>query len=52
MMLRHLGLTDHADRIEAAIFQTIKDHRVLTGDLGGSARCSEYTNEIIQNLNS
>ena len=26
--------------------------QLLTGDLGGSARCSEYTDEIIRNLES
>ena len=29
MMLRHLQLTDHADSIEAAIFKTIKDRKVI-----------------------
>ena len=50
MMLRHLQLTDHADSIEAAIFKTIKDRKVLTGDLGGKAKCSEYSDESIRNL--
>ena len=29
MMLRHLQLTDHADSIEAAVFKTIKDRKVI-----------------------
>lgn len=46
MMLRHLGLYDHARRIEQATFDTIKEGKNITGDLGGKAKCSEYTNEI------
>lgn len=46
MMLRHLKLNSHADKIQAACFSVIKDGKYLTGDLGGKAKCSEYTNEI------
>jgi isocitrate/isopropylmalate dehydrogenase len=28
MMLRHIGLTQHADRIETATFNTIKERKV------------------------
>jgi isocitrate dehydrogenase (NAD+) len=50
MMLRHLNLYDHARRIEQATFETIKDGKVITGDLGGSAKCSEYTDEICKRV--
>ncbi|CAF0997738.1 unnamed protein product [Adineta steineri] len=50
MMLRHLNLTDKADRIEKACFATIKDGKVLTGDLGGKSKCSEYTAEICRRV--
>lgn len=50
MLLRHLNMTSYADKIEKAIFRTVKEGKVLTRDLKGSAKCSEYTNEIIQNL--
>ena len=97
-MLRHIGLTQQANLIEAAVFKTIQQHKavlsvdlqsfsiyhappslspslplplppslppslhlslslaaccmqVITGDLGGSAKCSEYTQEIIRNMN-
>lgn len=46
MMLRHLKLNAHADKIQAACFAVIKEAKYLTGDLGGKAKCSEYTNEI------
>ncbi|OQR76575.1 putative isocitrate dehydrogenase-like [Tropilaelaps mercedesae] len=46
MMLRYMNLNDYADRIEAATFDTIKEGKHLTADLGGKGTCSDYTNEI------
>ncbi|KAJ8333652.1 hypothetical protein SKAU_G00409710 [Synaphobranchus kaupii] len=37
MMLRHMGLHDHAKKIETACFDTIRDKKVLTKDLGGNS---------------
>ncbi|KAI8034718.1 hypothetical protein M5D96_012541 [Drosophila gunungcola] len=50
MMLRHMKLNTHADKIERAAFETIKESKYLTGDLGGRAKCSEFTNEICAKL--
>ncbi|XP_011932425.1 PREDICTED: isocitrate dehydrogenase [NAD] subunit alpha, mitochondrial-like [Cercocebus atys] len=50
MMLRHIGLFDHAARIEAACFATIKDGKSLTKDLGGNAKCSDFTEEICRRV--
>ena len=50
MMLRHMGLHDHAGRIETAIFDTLAEGRALTGDLGGKAKTHEYAAAIIQKL--
>ncbi|MBN3314140.1 IDH3A dehydrogenase, partial [Atractosteus spatula] len=50
MMLRHMGLHSYAGKIEAACFDTINDKQVLTKDLGGSAKCSEFTNEICRRV--
>lgn len=50
MMLKHMGLVDHARIIEHAAYDTIKDAKFLTGDLGGTAKCSEYTNEICKRV--
>ena len=68
-MLHHMGLVDHANKIEGAVFKTIREGKVsvslfrilprplnflikqvITGDLKGTASCSEYTQEIISNL--
>jgi isocitrate dehydrogenase (NAD+) len=51
MMLRHMGLEQEAQSVENAVLRTIAEGKVLTGDLGGRARCSEFTDEIIRNLN-
>ena len=50
MMLRHMSLNDHADRIEKAIFGTLAEGRHITGDLGGKASTSEYTKAIVSRL--
>ena len=50
MMLRHMELNTHADKIQAAAFLTIKEAKFLTGDLGGKGKCSEFTNAICEKL--
>jgi isocitrate dehydrogenase (NAD+) len=50
MMLRNLEMREFADVIEKATFKTIREKKVLTQDLGGKSSCSEYTQEIINNL--
>lgn len=50
MMLKHMGLTSHAKIIEHAAYDTIKEAKYLTGDLGGTAKCSEYTDEICKKV--
>ena len=34
------------------IFQVIKEGNVITGDLGGRGKCSEFTDEIIRKIES
>lgn len=50
MMLQHMGLNSHADRIHKAILKTVAEGKTLTGDLKGTAKTHEYTNAIIDNL--
>lgn len=50
MMLRYMGLNQHASVIERACFETIKEAKFLTGDLGGNAKCSEFTNAICEKI--
>ena len=46
MMLRHLNLTDEADKLDAAILKVIDEEKYLTGDLGGSSNTFEMADAI------
>ncbi|KAH9826074.1 Isocitrate dehydrogenase [NAD] subunit 2, mitochondrial [Teratosphaeria destructans] len=50
MMLQHMGLYTHADKIQAAIFKTLAEGKTITGDLGGKAKTHEYADAVIKNL--
>jgi isocitrate dehydrogenase (NAD+) len=50
MMLRHMGLNDKANLIENSIHAVLRKGEVRTGDIGGSAKCSEYTDAIIRQM--
>ncbi|MBM3602611.1 MAG: isocitrate dehydrogenase, partial [Alphaproteobacteria bacterium] len=53
MMLRHLGLFEHANRIESAVFVTLAAGQDLTGDLapkGQGVSTNAYVDRIISNL--
>lgn len=48
-MLKYIGEDFYAEKIEKALLKTLSGN-ILTADLGGSAKCSEFTDEIIKNL--
>lgn len=48
-MLKYIGENSYAETIEKALLKTLGG-KILTSDLGGSASCSEFTEEIIKNL--
>lgn len=48
-MLKYIGEKSYAEKIEKALFKTLSGN-ILTVDLGGNAKCSEFTDEIIKNL--
>ena len=50
MMLEWLGEDDEAKTVERAVMRVLKDGRVRTPDLGGSAKTEEITSAIIQEL--
>jgi isocitrate dehydrogenase (NAD+) len=52
MMLRHIGQSSAADRIELALDSVLSDKRAVTPDLGGSAGTRVMTDAIIRNLNA
>lgn len=45
-MLKYIGENSYAEKIEKALLKTLSGS-ILTPDLGGSAKCSEFTKEII-----
>ncbi|KAM0724133.1 hypothetical protein Q7P37_000014 [Cladosporium fusiforme] len=50
MMLQHMGLFEHANKIQAAIFKTLAEGKTITGDLGGKSKTHEYAAAVIKNL--
>ncbi|XP_050403788.1 isocitrate dehydrogenase [NAD] subunit alpha, mitochondrial [Patella vulgata] len=52
MMLRHMKLNDHGRRIEQSCLEVIREGNHLTADLGGSTKCSQFTDEICRRVES
>lgn len=50
MMLRYIGESDSADKLDNAVLKLLEDGEILTGDLGGSSNTQEVTQAIINNL--
>lgn len=48
-MLKYIGEYSYAQKIEKALFKALSGN-ILTADLGGNAKCSEFTDEIIKYL--
>ncbi len=48
-MLNFIGENKAAEKIKTALYKTLESG-VKTADLGGTAKCSEFTNQIIKNL--
>ncbi|TPX58044.1 isocitrate dehydrogenase (NAD+) [Spizellomyces sp. 'palustris'] len=50
MMLRHMKMDNHADNIQKAVLKTIAEGNARTGDLGGKATNTQFTENVISNL--
>jgi len=50
MMLRHLGLDDHATRISKAVYGVIADGKVRTKDMGGSSSTHDFTDAVLHKM--
>ncbi|MBU2699121.1 isocitrate dehydrogenase (NAD+) [Sporomusaceae bacterium BoRhaA] len=48
LLLRHIGQSDPANKIAAAVEQTLREQRDLTADLGGTATTSHFTESLCQ----
>ncbi|KAI0099938.1 isocitrate dehydrogenase subunit 1 [Nemania sp. FL0031] len=52
MLLRHLGLDDHANRISRAVYGVIADGKYRTRDMGGDASTHEFTRAILDKMDT
>ncbi|KPI39603.1 Isocitrate dehydrogenase [NAD] subunit 1, mitochondrial [Cyphellophora attinorum] len=50
MLLRHLGLDDHANRIAKAVYEVIGKGKALTRDMGGSSTTHEFTRAVLDQM--
>jgi isocitrate dehydrogenase (NAD+) len=50
MMLRHIDRLDVVARVRGALWDTIVNKQVMTGDLGGSASTTEFTDEVVRSI--
>ena len=50
MMLRHIGETEAAAKIEKAILKVIEEGKIRTADLGGKASTEDMKNAIISKM--
>src|SRR5687768_13438780 len=50
IMLKHLGEMDAAGRIEKAMLDVFAEGKVLTRDLGGTAKTNEFATAIVEKL--
>jgi len=50
MMLRYLGESKAADKVEKAVEKVLEEGRYLTCDIGGNTRTLEYAEAIIDAL--
>ena len=49
-MLNYISEGDASKKIQNAIYKTLKEGKFLTKDLGGCAKTTEFTDEVIKNL--
>jgi isocitrate dehydrogenase (NAD+) len=52
MMLRHMGLHEKANLIESSVHKVLRAGKVRTGDVGGDASGSQYTDCIIREMDA
>lgn len=52
MLLRHLGLDDHANRISKAVYDVIGEGKTRTHDMGGQATTHEFTRAVLDKMES
>ena len=52
LMLRYMGEREAADKIEHAMLEVYREGKVRTRDVGGTSRTAEFTQAIVEKMNS
>ncbi|OKL64291.1 hypothetical protein UA08_00009 [Talaromyces atroroseus] len=50
MLLRHLGLDEHANRISKSVYDVISEGKTRTRDMGGEATTHEFTRAVLDKM--
>jgi isocitrate dehydrogenase (NAD+) len=50
MMLTHMGQAERSTRVRQALISTVREHKTVTRDLGGTASTEEFTDAVIAKL--
>ncbi|KUJ22790.1 isocitrate dehydrogenase subunit 1 [Mollisia scopiformis] len=50
MLLRHLGLDEHANRISKAVYDVIADGKTRTPDMGGNNSTHQFTRAVLDKM--
>lgn len=50
MLLDYIGESEKAEKIRKALYKTLPDKEVITGDLGGEGSTEIFTNAVIDNM--
>ena len=50
MMLEHLNMGDVARRVTTAVRTTLQAKKIVTPDMGGTAKTNEFADEVVRNL--
>ncbi|KAL9106702.1 MAG: hypothetical protein Q9227_008271 [Pyrenula ochraceoflavens] len=50
MLLRHLGLDEHANRISKAVYDVIADGKTRTRDMGGDSTTHAFTRAVLDKM--
>ncbi|KAI4147501.1 MAG: hypothetical protein LQ340_005524 [Diploschistes diacapsis] len=52
MLLRHLGLDEHANHISKAVYDVISQGKTRTRDMGGNATTHEFTRAVLDHMDT
>ena len=51
LLLRHLGLDEHANAVTQGVLKVIAERKIMTKDMGGIASTTEFSNAVAKAIN-